>query len=355
MVMDANGNSHKAGGRPDGGQFDRKAGQGSDGDLPAGGYVPGEDADADRTAVKERPETLSDADWRILRHSDSWGVRMLAWSNPLAPKPTDREFEELLFDDNQRVRGAAAYRTDLTEKQVDALLHDANPNVRRKALMADSASRDEIDRLAHVDNNEFVRGTANLRRNPTEGVKSERYERDTVQGGVHVSDGRTRIAGVLLSSGRRWRTNSPEGYRIDLSNGAAADVALVEPSSDLSDYGFRKQYGMSRPGALDPVGRALLAHTVKSGKGYRDEVVVVMPPDAGLDAGALDDVAYAFHTESKDWLASYKGQSRAVMSVTADGVNVTVLTRDGVDEEASEALWRRMTSDRRYALDALPV
>lgn len=33
MTMDANGNSHKAAGRPDGGQFDRKAGQGSDDDL----------------------------------------------------------------------------------------------------------------------------------------------------------------------------------------------------------------------------------------------------------------------------------------------------------------------------------
>ena len=35
MTMDANGNSHKAAGRPDGGQFDRKAGQGSDDDLEA--------------------------------------------------------------------------------------------------------------------------------------------------------------------------------------------------------------------------------------------------------------------------------------------------------------------------------
>ena len=36
MVMDAKGNSHKASGRPDGGQFDRKAGQGSDDDLDFG-------------------------------------------------------------------------------------------------------------------------------------------------------------------------------------------------------------------------------------------------------------------------------------------------------------------------------
>ena len=36
MVMDAKGNSHKAAGRPDGGQFDAKAGQGSDDDLDFG-------------------------------------------------------------------------------------------------------------------------------------------------------------------------------------------------------------------------------------------------------------------------------------------------------------------------------
>lgn len=33
MTMDSKGNSHKAAGRPDGGQFDRKARQGSDDDL----------------------------------------------------------------------------------------------------------------------------------------------------------------------------------------------------------------------------------------------------------------------------------------------------------------------------------
>lgn len=36
MTTDANGNNHKAACRPDGGQFDRKAGQGSDDDLDLG-------------------------------------------------------------------------------------------------------------------------------------------------------------------------------------------------------------------------------------------------------------------------------------------------------------------------------
>lgn len=33
MAQDRNGNNHKAAGRPDGGRFDHKAGQGSDDDL----------------------------------------------------------------------------------------------------------------------------------------------------------------------------------------------------------------------------------------------------------------------------------------------------------------------------------
>lgn len=33
MAQDRNGNNHKAAGRPDGGRFDKKAGQGSDDDL----------------------------------------------------------------------------------------------------------------------------------------------------------------------------------------------------------------------------------------------------------------------------------------------------------------------------------
>lgn len=33
MAMDGKGNNHKAAGRPDGGQFDKKAGQGTDDDL----------------------------------------------------------------------------------------------------------------------------------------------------------------------------------------------------------------------------------------------------------------------------------------------------------------------------------
>ena len=110
MAQDRNGNNHKAAGRPDGGQFDKKAGQGSDDDLEFGGYVAGLDAAADRTAIKERPETLSADDWRVLRRSASWGVRMLAWSSPKSPTPTDDEFDELLYDESQRVRGAAAYR-----------------------------------------------------------------------------------------------------------------------------------------------------------------------------------------------------------------------------------------------------
>lgn len=56
MTMDANGNNHKAAGRPDGGQFERRTGQGSDDDLDL------EEVDArrrvfDRIVAGDDPET----------------------------------------------------------------------------------------------------------------------------------------------------------------------------------------------------------------------------------------------------------------------------------------------------------
>ena len=55
MAQDRNGNNHKAAGRPDGGQFDRKAGQGSDDDLD---MAPAFD-----------PKHLTDDDILALRHA----------------------------------------------------------------------------------------------------------------------------------------------------------------------------------------------------------------------------------------------------------------------------------------------
>lgn len=59
MTVDARGNSHKAAGRPDGGQFDRKAGQGSDDDLDLdeadarlAAAMPGMDADGRRMLIE---------------------------------------------------------------------------------------------------------------------------------------------------------------------------------------------------------------------------------------------------------------------------------------------------------------
>ena len=59
MTVDARGNSHKAAGRPDGGRFDRKAGQGSDDDLDLdeadarlAAAMPGMDADGRRMLIE---------------------------------------------------------------------------------------------------------------------------------------------------------------------------------------------------------------------------------------------------------------------------------------------------------------
>ena len=353
MAQDRNGNNHKAAGRPDGGQFDRKAGQGSDDDLDFGGYVAGVDGMADREAMREHPETLTDDDWRTLRHSDSWGVRMTAWSSPHSPKPTDEEFGELLDDESPRVRGAAAYRGDLTERQVDALLHDSSPIVRRKALMSFSASKESIENSARFDNNRFVRETAEFRMDPAGESEPADRTRDAIYGEVHVADGTSAPAGIVLPAGRHWRRVGDKGARIDLSRNAVADMALVQPSGGMSNYAFRKKYGISRPGALDPTESALLIHTHHGKRGVGAEIVAILPLDAEPTAEALDDLAFAFDTEAEGYLKQYYGSARAALSITPDGVDVDIRSRSGHDEEASAKLRDRMVAERGDAIDAL--
>lgn len=57
MATDAKGNNHKAAGRPDGGQFDRKTGQGSDDDLDVGA-VPVDLDEEDSIAVARYLDSL---------------------------------------------------------------------------------------------------------------------------------------------------------------------------------------------------------------------------------------------------------------------------------------------------------
>ena len=68
MAMDGKGNNHKAAGRPDGGQFDKKAGQDTDDDLeeavapeiPAWDHI--RDTDDSREALLELARTMSSWD-----------------------------------------------------------------------------------------------------------------------------------------------------------------------------------------------------------------------------------------------------------------------------------------------------
>ena len=70
MAMDGKGNNHKAAGRPDGGQFDRKAGQGTDDDLEetAAPEIPAwdriRDTDDSREALLELARAMSSWDAR---------------------------------------------------------------------------------------------------------------------------------------------------------------------------------------------------------------------------------------------------------------------------------------------------
>lgn len=353
MAQDRNGNNHKAAGRPDGGQFDKKAGQGSDDDLEFGGYVAGLDAMADRTAIKERPETLSADDWRTLRRSASWGVRMLAWSSPKSPTPTDDEFDELLDDESQRVRGAAAYRDDLTEAQVEALLHDDNPNVRRKAVMSRNADKGSIERIARFDNNDFVRGTAGFRLDPIGPVEKGDRTRDAIYGGGRTSDGTDAPAGIVLPRGRRWKRIGREGARITLAGGLRRRRGRRD--ADRRDERLRVQEALrTQPPRLPgPVGAGTARPHRPYGRPRRSEVSAALPPDATPSVEALDDVAFAFRAESAGYLEGRPGKARAVLTVTADDVEVDIVTPDGYDEDAGAELRGRMLADRADAIDAL--
>ena len=82
MTMDANGNSHKAAGRPDGGQFESKAGQGADDDLTAApdGGLPAPTADElDRLADAIGP----DAETFMLQMPDGTVLGGYRTDNPI--------------------------------------------------------------------------------------------------------------------------------------------------------------------------------------------------------------------------------------------------------------------------------
>ena len=80
MATDAKGNNHKAAGRPDGGQFDRKTGQGSDDDLDVGA-VPVDLDEEDSIAVARYLDSL-DPGVRFFM-SDGAGALEACLSRPL--------------------------------------------------------------------------------------------------------------------------------------------------------------------------------------------------------------------------------------------------------------------------------
>lgn len=91
MATDAKGNNHKAAGRPDGGQFDRKTGQGSDDDLDVGAVPAGLDED-DPIAVARYLDSLDPG----VRFFMSDGARALEARTLDDPDWCDAHAEELM-------------------------------------------------------------------------------------------------------------------------------------------------------------------------------------------------------------------------------------------------------------------
>ena len=91
MAIDAKGNSHKAAGRPDGGQFDRRTGQGSDDDLDFGA-VPADLDEEDPIAVARYLDSLDPG----VRFLLSDGARALEAHTLDDPDWCDAHAEELM-------------------------------------------------------------------------------------------------------------------------------------------------------------------------------------------------------------------------------------------------------------------
>ena len=107
MAIDANGNSHKAAGRPDGGQFDRKTGQGLDDDLetPAEATL----SNADAMLFSRREQASHDADatngddaWFVSRGRDSgyeYAEAIVDAARHAADIPEGTTLTDTAFDD----------------------------------------------------------------------------------------------------------------------------------------------------------------------------------------------------------------------------------------------------------------
>lgn len=91
MATDAKGNNHKAAGRPDGGQFDGKAGQGSDDDLDFGA-IPADLDEEDPIAVARYLDSLDPG----VRFFISDGARALEARTLDDPDWCDAHAEELM-------------------------------------------------------------------------------------------------------------------------------------------------------------------------------------------------------------------------------------------------------------------
>ena len=360
MVMDRNGHSHKAAGRPDGGQYETKTGMGSDMDL-TGEYKPGMDKDADLRTIREHPETLSVEDWHTLRHNPHWVVRMHAWSSPQSPKLDDASFADLMEDDNKRVRHAVSWRDDLTERQAKALLKDGIPYVRAGAILCSNLSAKDVEDTARFDQNTIVRETARLRCEPAVRSDDGRRARNAIYGPVNTSDGTIMAGGMRLPVGCRWQKAGTDGVRVLLGNNTVADIAMVKPSRGLSDYMFRRTYGQSRPGGTCLDSPRLLVQTDHNLNGGGSHITMVLPADTDLTVDDVDDMAYRLQVETRGWLAGYQDDDWSDASTSEDGVkgfscmyvdettvNVSYRTRKRggqVDETASAAIQRRMREE----------
>lgn len=184
MATDAKGNNHKAAGRPDGGQFDRKTGQGSDDDLDVGA-VPVDFDEEDSIAVARyldsldpgvrffmsdgagalEARTLDDPDIADeLCYERAVSDRLFRQRRPWASR--DRLLENPYLTEAQRsaltTPTPEAGRVRVSDRNVlRAMLYQPDEQYRARAAAANIymvRADPELRRLVQTDPSELVRG-----------------------------------------------------------------------------------------------------------------------------------------------------------------------------------------------------
>lgn len=301
MAMDAKGNNHKAAGRPDGGQFDKKAGQGSDDDL---------DFDAmDERLSRAMPSLDHEARRRIIDAVRNRPVEGGATGGPDA-HPTMDGVEGMMSD----------LRADMAAEGARAVSE-------RRVLPYDTV-------MQVGEYGDFITIDDYRRRLPTR-LDRARYEAwENSPGGDDDYDARLLKAWNNPDALESLSADSPL-WNMDVNDGAyETEMELdwvddcgygCDPVRSLADGRLKKEDPLS----LSSTAADIRAFTYGPLKDF-----LRARPDVGMDASP--DGGVILHSGGRDARVSFGVQG----DVTVDGVGHYTIAEYGSTKAAAEAAMR---------------